>query len=200
MGETNEEIDRKVFIKFLRRQWKMTLVIAAVIAGAAIAMLFTFLWVVADAQATGLVPATLGLWTVGYLITFILHLILWEFVFVGTWGIPVAVLIYLLWWKKLPEEERAEYEGEPKKKRRRRDMSTGRGGGVISFIVTIIWLVMIWLNGLWNLAFQAWTVNVFVFSWIHAIAWFLLIFALPAAILIIGYIAYEVRKEPKVEP
>ncbi|MFX0068992.1 MAG: hypothetical protein ACFFA1_08575 [Promethearchaeota archaeon] len=197
MAETNEEASRKVFVKFLRRQWKMTLVIAGVIAAAAITALFVFLWVVADAQATGLVPATIGLWSVGSLITFILHVILWEFVFVGTWGIPIAALIYLLWWKKIPDEERREYVGEPEEKRRR--MSAGRGGGFISFIVTVTWLIMIWINGRWNLAFQAWTFNDFVYSWIHAIAWDLLILGLPAAIFIIGYIVYAVRKEPKIE-
>lgn len=198
MAETEEAIGDRVFIKFLKRQWKMTLVIAGLIAAAAIAALFVFLWVVADAQATGLVPASIGLWTVGYVITFILHVILWEFVFVGTWGIPIAALIYLLWWKKIPDEERKEYVGEPKEKRR--GMAAGRGGGFISFIVTITWLIMIWINGRWNLAFQAWTFNDFVYSWLHAAAWDLLILGVPAAILIIGYIAYEVRKEPKIEP
>lgn len=198
MAETEEAIRDRVFIKFLKRQWKMTLVIAGLIAAAAVAALFVFLWVVADAQATGLVPASIGLWSVGYVITFILHVILWEFVFVGTWGIPVAALIYLLWWKKIPDEERKEYVGEPKKKRR--GMAAGRGGGFISFIVTITWLIMIWINGRWNLAFQAWTFNDFVYSWLHAAAWDLLILGIPAAILIIGYVVYEVRKEPKIEP
>ncbi|MFX1487269.1 MAG: hypothetical protein ACFFBS_09285 [Promethearchaeota archaeon] len=196
MAETDEEPSNKVWKKFLRRHWKVTTVIAAAIAGAAAVAFFVFLWVVADAQATGLVPAAIGQWTVGYVITFILHVILWEFVFVGTWGIPVAALIFALWYKKLPEEERAEYEGEPKKKRRRRGMSAGRGGGFISFLVTLTWLIMIWINGRWNLAFQAWTFNDWIYSWIHAIAWDLLIFGVPLTILIIGYLAYEMRKEP----
>jgi hypothetical protein len=191
MEKPNEELSGRVMKIFLKRHWKMMIVIAGVIAGAVIAALFVFLWVVADAQATALVPAMLGQWTVGYFVIFILNLILWEVVFVGIWGIPIAVIIYSLWYKKLPEEELKEYRGEPKKRQ-----PMGAASGIIPFIIILTWLIMVWINGTINLAFQAWTFNEFIFSWLHAIAWDLLIIGVPLAIGIISWIIYVMKKEP----
>ena len=108
------------------------MVIIGVVIGAAIGALLVFLWVVENGQATGLIPKLLGEWTVGHFITFILHMILWELLFIG---IPLAVaafLIYLQWWRKLPEEEKWTSRG----------ISAGKSSGGISFLVTIVWLIL----------------------------------------------------------
>src|SRR3970040_1450980 len=132
--ETGGGPNGKAWKKFARRHWKMTLLMIGGIAVAAVAALLVFLWVVADAQATGLVPSGLGQWTVGYVLTFILNTILWELILVASWVIPIVVATYFLWYKKLPDEERREYEGGP-----RRSRSAGENGG-ISFFVCLVWL------------------------------------------------------------
>ena len=114
-------------------------------------------------------------------------------------GIPVIVavaLIYMLWWRNLPEEERSELLGEPKP-RRKRARRTASGGGGISFIVTITWLIIINNSGMWNTAFQSaqWTFDFFVHSWVSAILWDLLIIGVPVAVLIIVWLLYEPKKE-----
>ncbi len=195
MAKSNEELSDEVWKNFLRRHWKMTIIIAGGIAGAAIVALFVFLWVLADVQATGLVPATLGQWTVGYFFTFILNVILWELVFVGSWVIPVAVVIFFQWYKKLPDEEREEYEGEPKKKWPRRGISAGGGGGLISILVGLTWLIIVWNDGRWNLEFQLWTLNDWVYSWIAAGLWDLLILGVPVALVLIFWIRNQMKKE-----
>lgn len=187
--ETSEELSDEVWKKFLRRHWKMTIVLAVGIAGAAIVALFVFLRVVADAQTTGLVPTALGQWTVGYLVIFILNVILWELVFVASWVIPIVVVIYFQWYKKLPDEERQEYEGGS-----RRGRSAGEGGG-FSFFVGLIWLIIVWTTGKWNLAFQAWTFNDFIYSWLAACLWVLLIVGILGTIFIIWWIRKEMKKE-----
>src|SRR3989304_5989045 len=132
--ETSEGASGKAWKKFVRRHWKMTLLVVGGIAAAAVAALLVFLWVVADAQATGLVPSGLGQWTVGYVLTFILNTILWELILVASWVIPIVVATYFLWYKKLPDEERREYEGGP-----RRSRSAGGGGGS-SFFLALGWV------------------------------------------------------------
>lgn len=149
------------WVKFLRRHWKPTLLMIGGAAVAAIAAIFVFLWVVADMQATGLVPVALGQWTVGYCVIFILSVILWELVFVGSWAIPVTLVIYFLWYKKLPDKERKEYEG----KGRRRKSAEDSG---FSFFVGVVWLILVWIGGKWNLAFQEWTFNDWVYTWLAA--------------------------------
>ena len=141
MTETNEGIREAVLRKFLRRHWKMTLAMAVGIVVATIVAIFVFLKVVADAQVLGFVPATLGLWSVGSCFHFFLQVIFWELVFVGSWVIPIVVLIYALWFRKLPEEERKEYGWSPK---RGADPRRTEGGGFFSFLASLIWLAIVW--------------------------------------------------------
>jgi cation transport ATPase len=175
---TNEEPKDEAWKKFLRRHWDMALLMIVGIAIAAIAGLFVFLWVVANAQATGLVPAALGQWTVGIFIIFILNVIFWELVFVGIWAIPAALIIYFQWYKKLPKKEQQEYEGAKRKKSKTEDSG-------FSFFVFLIWLVIVWLGGMWNLALQEWTINNWIFTWLTAILWALLIVGIPGIIYVI---------------
>ncbi len=88
--------------KFLGKHWNMVAVF--VVAGilAFVGAIYVFLWFVGDAQSTGLVPTTLGLWTMGNLVTFILHAIFWELLFIGVPAIIGAVLGWQ-WWKRLPD-------------------------------------------------------------------------------------------------
>lgn len=185
MMETSGEPSGKAWKRFVRRHWKMTLLTVGGIAAAAVAALLVFLWFVADAQATGLVPSGLGEWTVGHVLAFILNAILWELLLVASWVIPIGVAGYFLWYNKLPDEERKEYEGGP-----RRAKSTGANGG-ISFFIGLVWFVIVWLDGKWNLAFQDWTFNDWVYSWIAAGLAVLLIAGVPAMI----YLIWSLRRK-----
>ncbi|MFW9799597.1 MAG: hypothetical protein ACFFD9_04125 [Candidatus Thorarchaeota archaeon] len=183
----DEELLSEVEKRFLRRHWRMTIVFAVVFVVAVIAALLVFLWVVGNAQTTGLVPALLGQWTVGYLITFILHVIFWELAFVVSWLIIVAAAIYFLWYKQLPEEERAEW---PKRGRREE-------GDAIGFFVAVFWLIIVWIDGRWDRAFEAWTLDEWVYSWIAAIFWVFLVFGIPVAIYFLWWISKEMKEEPQ---
>ncbi len=154
------------------------------IVAATVAALFVFLWVVADLQATGRVPSGLGDWTVGHALTFILYLILWELLLVATWVCAAGVAGYFLWYRKLPDAERRELEGGP-----RRARSAGASGG-FSFFVALVWLVIVWTDGRWNLAFKDWTFNNLVYSWIAAGLVVLLIVGIPGII----YLVWSLRK------
>lgn len=176
---TGEGLSDVPWRKFVRRHWRMTLLGVGGIAAAAVAALLVFLWVVADAQATGLVPSGLGEWTVGYVLTFILNAILWELILVASWVIPIVVVSYFLWYRRLPDEERRPYEGGP-----RRSRSAGESGG-ISFFIGLMWFVIVWIDGRWNLAFQDWAFNDWVYSWITAGLVVLLLAGVPAMIYII---------------
>ena len=82
---TDDKMMETVGKKFLQKYWKMTTVFAALAIAAVVEAVLVLLWVVADMQSLGLIPTTLGLWSVGYIITFILHLLFWEIVLVGLW-------------------------------------------------------------------------------------------------------------------
>ncbi len=169
------------------------MLVLCIIAGiiAVISAVLVLLWFVGDAQATGLVPVTLNLWTMGYLVTFLLHLLFWEVIFIG---IPVLVAIaafYFLWWKKLPAEERKEYRAGHLfgKKSRSRD-----GGGVITFLVNIGFIIKVYLDGNWNVPFATWTFDYLVYSYLWVILWMVIIFGIPLVIGVIWWLHRNMEK------
>ncbi len=194
MSASEEEINDEVWKKFLRKHLQVVLFIIIVGIGVVIGGIFVFLWVVENSQKLGLVPTALGQWTIGYTVTFILEVILWEFIFIGIPLIIVAV-ITVYWWHKLPDDEREEYEREPKKKGPRRRLILGSGSGLISLTVFLTWLIIVWNDGMWNIAFQNWTINYLVYSTLTAILWDLLIIGIPVTIIVFLWIRREMKEE-----
>src|SRR5437773_10610772 len=109
----------------MRKHWTMVAVFVAAGILAFVAAVYVIWWFVGNAQSTGLVPRTLGLWTMGNLVSFILDAIFWELLLVG---IPVVVAVVGGWllWKRLSDEEMKGYRLFRKRSR------TTRGGGGVS--------------------------------------------------------------------
>jgi hypothetical protein len=179
---TDDEIMETVGRKFLRKYWKMNVVFAVLIVAALAEALLVFLWVLADLQTLGLIQTTLGLLSVGQIITLILHLLFWEIILVGIWIIVAAALVYTKWYNNLPEEDKF-----PKRERGRRDE-----GDAFGFLIGITWLIIIWFTNRWDVTFNAWTVNDWVFTWLLAVLIDLLIIGIPVLL----YFIYWIRKEP----
>lgn len=179
--------------KFLENHWKMALILVVGIIGAILGAIFVFLWRVSDAQATGMVPSSIGLWTVGYAVTFILNVILWEALIIGIPVVVAVILVVVLWWNKLPEEEKEGYKREPPKGWRRRRTSMGGGGGGV--LILIAWLLVVWIDNMWNTAFQDWTFNYWVYSGLIAVLWIAIIFGIPIVVLGSLWLLRELKKE-----
>jgi len=184
---TDKALPGEVEKRFLRRHWKMAIVLAVLFSGAAIGALLVLLWFVATAQATGLVPLVLGQWSIGAVITFILHLIFWELVLVGSWVILVVAVIFVKWYRGLPAEERAGWHRRGKRE----------GSDAFGFLVGLTWLIVVWFDGRWNLSFETWTFNDWVYSFLAAVFWDLLIFGVPIALYFIWWIRGETKKNPE---
>jgi hypothetical protein len=191
IAETESEIDEKIWKKFLRKHWKMLIVFIVGAILAAIGAIYVFLWLVGEAQLTGLVPATLGLWSMGHSITFLLHLFFWEFIYIGIPVIIAAAATYLLWWKKLPDKERKEYRrGHLFGKRSRRSDTSGG----ISFLVFIVFCIKVYLDGNWGVPFATWEFDYLVYSCLWAFIWVLIIFGIPILIGGSWWIRHEMKK------
>jgi len=182
-----------VWKKFLRKHWGMVVLFVVGAILASVGAILVYLWFVGYAQLTGLVPATLGLWTMGYLVTFLLNLILWEVLFIGVPVILAIVVIIFLWWKKLPDKERKEYmRGHLFGKRSRRT----EGGEGISFLIFIAFCIKIYLDGNWNVPFASWTFDYLVYSCLWTLIWVLIIFGIPIVLGVIWWMRHEMKKKP----
>jgi hypothetical protein len=173
--------------KFLRKHWNIVaiLVVAGILASAG--AVYVYLWFVKNAQTTGLVPSTLGLWTMGNLVAFILHAIFWELLFIG---IPVIIgaIAGWQWWRRLPDEEKREYHFFNKHSHAR------RGGGGVSALFFIAFAIKVYIDGNWNTAISTWTLDYAVGSMLAILVWGLIIFGIPIAIGGILWIRHEIAK------
>jgi hypothetical protein len=192
MSETESENGNKGWKAFLRKHWKIAalFVVGAVLA--LVASVLVFLWFVGDAQSTDMVPMTLGLWTMSNLVTFVLHLVFWELVLIG---IPVGITAVggWQWWKRLPNEEKKEYHFFSSRSR-----TTGGSGG-ISILFFIAFCIKVFIDGNWNFAIASWTLDYVVESMISILIWVAVIFGIPAAIGVILWINYSMKKKPANE-
>ena len=187
------EDEDKIWKIFIKRHWKMFALFIAIAIIAIIGAIYIFRWFVGEAQSTGLVPEILGEWTIGYIVSFLLNLLFWEFLFIGIPLLIVVVIIIFGWWKQLPKEERKEYRkghlffGKSSKR--------SDAGGGISFLVFIFFIIKVWLDGNWDLAFGTWKLNYLISSWITALIWVLVIFAIPIGLGVIWWIHSQIKKE-----
>ena len=189
MEEQNKtENDSGAWRAFLKRHWSMLAywIIAAIIA--VIGAVLVYLWFVGEAQSANMVPMILGQWTMAHLVTFMLHLLFWELIIIG---IPVAVaaIIGWLWWKKIPDEERKEYQFFGKGTR------TERGGSGISFLFFVAFCIKLYVDGNWNVAIGSWTLTYVVDSTITILAWAAVVFGIPAIIIGIIWLSREIKKK-----
>jgi len=172
--------------RFVRKHWKA--VAAFVVAGAATVAgaVYVFLWFEKSAQSTGLVPPTLGLWTMANLVNFILNAIFWELLLVG---IPVIIgaVVGWLWWRRLPYEEKGGYHFG------RRSRATGGSGG-FSFLFFVAFCIKVYLDGKWSVPIASFTLDYVVGSMVLILEWVLVIFGIPAAIALVWWIRHETSK------
>ena len=192
-AEPESENGEKIWKKFLRKHWKALIlfVIGAILLS--IGAILVYLWYVEEAQLTGLVPTTLNLWTMGHLVAFLLRVIFWEVLFIGVPAILAAAAAWLLWWKRIPDDEKEEYRQENLFGTRSRSTEGGEG---ISFLVFIAFIIKIYLDGNWNKPFATWEFDYLVYSCITALIWILIIFGIPIAIGGTLWLCYEMKKKP----
>jgi hypothetical protein len=171
--------------RFFRKHWGIlaVFVVAAVLAVAG--AVYVFAWFTGNAQTIGLVPSALGAWSMNSLVLFILHAIFWELVLIG---IPVAMaaVIGWQWWKRIPDEEKKEYNLSTKGSRSR------SAGEAVSPLLFIAFAIKVYVDGQWNAPIAGFSLDYVVGSMITILIWTAAIFAIPA---IIGLVWWITRKK-----
>ena len=153
-----------------------------------IGAVYIFLWFTGNAQTTDLVPKTLDLWTMANAVSFMLHLIFWELIFVGIPTIIGAIAGWQ-WWRRIPQEEKKEYHFYDRRSR------TRGAGGAISPLLFIAFAIKVYVDGNWNTPISTWTLEYVAGSMITILVWIVAIFAIPATIGVIWWIHHEMTKK-----
>ena len=171
--------------RFMRRHWGIVVLFAAACILAVAGAVYVFWWFVGVAQSTNLVPSSLGLWTMGNLLAFILNAIFWELLLIG---IPVVIgaVVAWLWWRRLPAEERIGYHFG------KRGRSTGGSGGV-SLLFFIAFLIKVYVDGKWDVPIGTFTLGYVVGSMITILVYVAVIFGIPAAIAATWWIRRKMK-------
>jgi len=171
----------------MKKHWGVIAVFAVAGVLAFVGAVYVFLWFVGNAQSTGMVPASLGLWTMGNLVAFILYAIFWELLFIGI-PIVIGAAIGWQWWRRLPDDERRGYHLFGRRSRR-----TGGSGG-LSLLFFIAFCIKVYIDGNWNVPIATWTLGYVVGSMISILIWVAVIFGIPIAIGAIWWIRREMKK------
>ena len=179
--------------KILRNHWKILIIFVIGAILAFIGSILVFLWFVGDAQLTGLAPVILGLWAMGHFLPFLLHLILWEFLFIWIPVIIAAAVTYFIWWKKLPDKERKEYREWHLFGKHSRKTDASRG---ISFLIFIMFCIKVYLDGNWGVAISTWKFDYLLHTYLWAFILVLIIFGIPILIGGTWWILHEMKKKP----
>jgi hypothetical protein len=183
---TDEMVGVSDWKRFVRKHWRIGAVFGVAAVLAFVGAVYVFLWFISNAQSTGLVPSSLGLWTMGHLVSFILGAIFWELLLIGI-PVVVGVAIGWQWWRKLPDEERRGL-------RFRTRSRTTRGGGGGSLLLFVAFCIKVYLDGNWNIPIATWTLNYVVGSMITILMWVAVIFGVPAAIAATWWISRQMKK------
>jgi putative Mn2+ efflux pump MntP len=174
--------------KFLKKHWKAVALFAAAAILVFIGAVYIFLWFTGNAQTTDLVPKTLDLWTMANAVSFMLHLIFWELIFIGIPTIIGAIAGWQ-WWRRIPQEEKKEYHFSDRRSR------TRGAGGAISPLLFIAFAIKVYVDGNWNTPISTWTLEYVAGSMITILVWIVAIFAIPATIGVIWWIHHEMTKK-----
>jgi len=180
----------KVFKKFLKKHWQMLALFIVIAAVAFAGVVYVFVWFVGGASPD-LAPPILSGWAMGHFIPFLLHLIFWEFIFIGIPVLITIAAIYFGWWKKLPDDERKEYrEAHIFGKRTKRSDA----GGAFSFLIFIVFCIKIWLDGYWGVPISTWKLNYLVNNCVWAIIVIAVVIGIPILIGGTLWLHYQMKK------
>jgi len=174
---SEEDFDEEK-LRFIFKYWKTSLLIVAIIAAGIIAGVLVLLWQIGIAT----VPATLGQWSVGIVISFCLNLVFWELLLVGSWVAVLMIVLYFMWYTNLPEEDRRKWDGRGNRE----------NSDAVGFFIGIAWLIMLYVDGRWNLTFDSWTFVDWIWSWLTAAFWVLLIGGI---VIVIGLVAWFAKEK-----
>ena len=161
------------------------LFIVVIIAGvfAFIGALVVIIWFIETSPIGAQGTALIGDWSLNWIVGFFILIILWELLFVG---LPAGLFFGVggyIWWKRLPDEEKAEFKAREKKnKHRKRNAGGGGGGGFLMFIAYCIYMGV---QGSYYAPFSSQPYSYWVYGMFYTLMWLFIIIGIPICIILL---------------
>jgi hypothetical protein len=190
MNEVNNEDE--YWKKLLKEDWFRLLPFLLVIIAAFFSGIYVFLWHNEIGLGFGSFwTYTFNDWSFGLLAVYIVMLIVRELLLVGLPTLGVLGLIFIIIWFTLAPEKREEFKvmskkEEEKEKKRRfegRGKKAGAGGGGFGGLTTVVFLIIMAVNGKWDAPFGTMDLQYFVATYLWAMLWVAVVCGIPALIV-----------------
>jgi len=180
----NEELsDEQFWKKKIKEHIPLLIVVIIAVVFAFIGALVVIIWFIETSPLGAQGTALLGDWSLDWIVGFYILVILFELLFVG---IPAGLFFgvggYILW-KRLPDEEKAEFKAREKKnKHRKRNAGGSSGGGLLMFIAYAIYMGV---QGNYYAPFSSQPYSYWVYGMFYTLMWMFIIFGIPICIILL---------------
>lgn len=193
MEKSNEVSEEQFWKNKIKQHWKVFVVV--IIAGICLAIgaLLVLIWFIQNSPIGNYGMAFIGDWNLDWIVGFCILITLWELLFVGVPAILFFGLGGYIWWRRLPAEEKEEFKARDKRTKQR--AKGAGGGGGFGFFMFIAYCIYIAVQGNYTTSFGALPYTYWLYSGFFTFMWILIIFGIPAGIiLIIVYFTYWRKK------
>ena len=180
----SEELsDEQFWKKKIKEHIPLLIVVIIAVVFAFIGALVVIIWFIETSPIGAQGTALIGDWSLDWIVGFYILVILFELLFVG---IPAGLFFGVggfIWWKRLPDEEKAEFKAREKKnKHRKRNAGGSGGGGLLMFIAYAIYMGV---QGNYYAPFSSQPYSYWVYGMFYTLMWMLIIFGIPICIILL---------------
>jgi hypothetical protein len=174
------------------RYWYIVMLFGVVIASAIIGFILTLNWYVGISPIGGYGTWTLGEFSLGELVVWLVFLALWTLLFVALPTLAAGGLIAAIaWFVVLPTNLKETIKARPKGAARAKRSG---GGGAVGFLLFVGLCLKVWLDGNWFTKFAVLPYNYFVQSLILVGIWGLIIFGIPLAVIAVIWLLVQRKR------
>ena len=194
--ESTEESSEEYWKFILKKHGFRLLPFILVIVAAFISGIYVFLWHnEIGVDGVSFWTYTFNDWSFGRIFGYLIWLILRELLLVGLPTLGVLGIIFGIMWFTLSSDKRDELKAMSKREEERSKKGKKASGGAsaCTALVTIAFLIIMAVNGMWETLFANMDLHYFVATYLWAMIWIAVIFGIPALIGGIIYLVYKLK-------
>ena len=186
--------EAKFWKEHIKSHWIFYLLCAIAFVGFVIGVLLVLIFQITTSWVGGYGTWTIGQFSIGTCLLFLIQLILWELLLVFLPGGVAFGIGWYYWWKKLltPDEREQVEKQQEKQKQRKWHKRGGSAGGGFSFIIGIVFLIMLYVQKNLLIPFNTLDFTVLVYTYLWAAFWVVIVLVIPLVVIgLIWYLKYS---------